>query len=66
MLRPEMLAFVFRTIDTDNDLFISKSDLFRYLMQYRSNGQNAKSRVFPPNLTRAVELFNVDRGDRMD
>jgi Ca2+-binding EF-hand superfamily protein len=61
-----MLAFVFRTIDTDNDGHISKSDLFRFLMQYRADKKLSALRVFPTNLTRAVELFNESRGDRMN
>lgn len=33
--RQEMLGFVFKAIDDDDDGYISKANLFRFLLQYR-------------------------------
>lgn len=57
----QMTAFVFKMLDEDRDDNLSKTDLFRFFMQYR-DGQ----RLFPLNMIRALEICQVNRGDRID
>ena len=59
--RQEIIAFVFNMLDSDHDKHISKTEIFRFLMQYRHG-----FRVYPNNVTRAIELAQVKRGDRID
>lgn len=59
--RSEIMGFMYNLLDEDKDNFISKTDLFKYLLQMRS-GQ----RVFPSNVTRCIEIVHMLRGDYMD
>jgi len=59
--RSEIMGFMYNLLDEDKDNFISKTDLFAYLLQMRS-GQ----RVFPSNVTRCIEIVHMLRGDYMD
>ena len=59
--RQEVIAFVFNMLDADYNQSISKTDIFRFLMQNREG-----YRVYPQNVTRAVELYSTKRGDRID
>jgi Ca2+-binding EF-hand superfamily protein len=56
--RDEVYGFVFSLLDEDKNDEISKSDIFKFLMQFREG-----FRVFPPNLTRSVEIVKMMRGD---
>jgi len=59
--RDEIYGFVFNLLDEDKDDHISKSDIFKFLMQFREG-----FRVFPPNVTRAVEIVKIVRGDMIN
>lgn len=59
--RSEILGFMYSLLDEDKDEYISKNDIFKYLLQMRE-GQ----RVFPSNVTRCIELVHMLRGDYMD
>ena len=48
-------------LDEDYNASISKVDIFRFLMQNRRG-----YRVYPQNVTRAVELYAVKRGDKIE
>lgn len=49
---------MFSLLDEDKDDYISKNDIFKFLMQFRDG-----YRVFPPNITRDVEIAKMMRGD---
>ena len=59
--RDEIFGFVFSLLDEDKNDDISKQDIFKFLMQFREG-----FRVFPPNLTRAVEIVKIMRGDQIN
>ncbi len=56
--RDEIFGFVFSLLDEDKDEYISKNDIFKFLMQFRDG-----YRVFPPNITRDIEIAKMMRGD---
>ncbi len=56
--RSEILGFTFNMVDEDRDGFVSKQDIFKVLM-VQWDGQ----RVNPPNVTRAIEIQFMLRGD---
>eukprot|EP00347_Sterkiella_histriomuscorum_P006285 403353352 len=58
--KDEMITFVFNMFDRDRDGEISKRDLFRLFTIVIDNIQ-----VFPVNNMRAVELIQMERGDKM-
>lgn len=47
--------------DEDKDETVSKADIFKQLM-----AQRVGQRVQPSNITRAIELVYMERGDMMD
>lgn len=59
--RQEVIAFVFNLLDADYNHSISKTDIFKFLMQNREG-----YRVYPQNVTRSVELYPTKRGDKID
>jgi Ca2+-binding EF-hand superfamily protein len=58
--RDEIFGFVFHMLDENKDDDISKTDLFKFLFQF-----NEGYRVFPPNITRSVEIVKLTRGDQI-
>ena len=59
--RSEIMGFMYNLLDEDKDDFISKVDVFKYLLQMRQG-----LRVFPSNVTRCIEIVHMIRGDYMD
>lgn len=59
--RQEILAFVFNMLDMDKDSHVSKTEIFRFLMQYRQG-----FRVYPNNITKSMEIARARRGDKID
>ena len=57
----ELIAFVFNMLDEDGDGFVAKTDIFRFLLQYRRG-----YKVFPSNVTRSIEICPIIRGDRIN
>ncbi len=56
--RSEILGFVFSMIDEDKDELVSKADIFKQLLLQRGG-----YRLYPPNLTRSLEIAYLNRSD---
>ena len=48
-------------LDEDKDGYVAKTDIFRFLLQFRYG-----YKVFPSNITRSVEICPVVRGDKIN
>jgi Ca2+-binding EF-hand superfamily protein len=58
---PQILQFVFQCIDENQDGFVNKQEIMRFLRT-----EHDGKLIFPNNYMRAVELFETQRADKID
>lgn len=58
MTRDQILKFLFRVIDTNDDEIISKKDILKFFSQ-----KNDGKRIFPLNYLKLIELLEIERSD---
>lgn len=57
----KIIGFVFNMIDTDQDNFISKKDMIKFLTMERFG-----KKIFPYNHVKAIELMDLPRSDKIN
>ena len=56
----KIIQFVFNLLDADQDNYISKKDMIKFLITERFG-----KKIFPYNYIHAIELLDVPRSDRI-
>ena len=59
MTNDQILKFIFRVLDTNDDEIISKKDILKFFSQKSSNNR----RIFPINYLKLIETLEIERSD---